>query len=194
MGEQLRFNQISTVLHTPPEGSVVPSDSAPGSAGPVFLISWADLRAWIASTVALATSRVTGLDATLSALQNQVDAVGSNTYNRTTLANSGGDSTITPAAGIRYQTAAVSVSGSAETRNLIAALTNRVAGDRMRLVVSLPAIAGIIIHVRNATAGGTLLATFFTSTDQAMTGIVDLAYDGTAWTREFDAQTTLPQL
>lgn len=94
-----------------------------------------------------------------------------------------GNTNITRPSGSHYHTALITVSGAADvTARTIAALTTNTpaAGDRIRLYFLNPATAGIILEVRNATSGGTLLATF-TTDGTGRDCFVDLAYSGSAW-------------
>jgi hypothetical protein len=95
--------------------------------------------------------------------------------------NSTGNTTITHDAVAGVLEYDLAVTGSAGTRIIILATTNRVQYDRIRIRYALPATASIVIQTRNATSGGTLLDTITTDTtgDNA---VVEYEFNGTAWT------------
>lgn len=98
----------------------------------------------------------------------------------TTDANSTGNTTITRNAANNIHS--VSVTGAVRTSVLILDLTDALEADLVKIRLNLPATASIVMEIRNATSGGTLL--FSVTTD----GSGDDAYfecyfDGTAWQR-----------
>lgn len=98
-------------------------------------------------------------------------------------ANSTGNTTLTRTAETNVEI--VSVTGSARTSIVILATTDAVEGDLMKLRLNLPATASIVMEVRNAASGGTLLFSITTdgSGDDAY---LELYFDGTAWQRLFN--------
>lgn len=100
------------------------------------------------------------------------------------VANSTGNFTITPAAGIKRHTVEVTVTGTAGTRIAILATADRTAGDEIAFDFVLPDTASIVLELRNATAGGTLLYTLTTTATEATDGYhwrVNVRYNGSAW-------------
>lgn len=101
-----------------------------------------------------------------------------------TVANSTGNSTITPAAGKTRHTVDATITGTASTRIFILATANRSAGDEIEVDFSLPDTASIVLEVRNATSGGTLLYTYTTTATEATDGhrlLTRMRFNGTAW-------------
>jgi hypothetical protein len=94
--------------------------------------------------------------------------------------NATGNTTITPVITARAANYTLDVTGTASTRIAILDITNRVAGDKIALRVTLPAVASIVVESRNATSGGTLLDSITTdaSGDDAFMTFV---YSGSAW-------------
>lgn len=92
-----------------------------------------------------------------------------------------GNTNITRPEGSHYHTAFVTVSGTAGTRTFAVLTTNSpTAGDRVRLFFLNPTTAAIVLEVRNATSGGTLLKTI-TTDGTGEDFFVDLGYSGSAW-------------
>lgn len=85
-------------------------------------------------------------------------------FQSASFANAAGDTVITVPAGCRNYTVYGAFTGAAGTRNIALDLTNAVAGCRVTLVAALPATAAIVINLRNATVGGTILDTLTTDT------------------------------
>lgn len=87
---------------------------------------------------------------------------------------------VTIPAGTRVYTLDLVFTGAAGARTVILDLADRQAGDRLTLDYALPATAGLVIELRNATAGGTILDTLTTdaSGDPAC---IELTYAGSAW-------------
>lgn len=97
-----------------------------------------------------------------------------------TVANSTGNSTITPATTTRRSPFIVTVTGVASTRIIILATAGRTAGDVIDCKFVLPATASIVIEIRSATSGGTLLDTITTDTSGDAAYAV-CVYSGSAW-------------
>lgn len=96
-------------------------------------------------------------------------------------ANSTGNTTITPHACAVQHTEVLTLTGSAGTRIIILATSaNPLAGARVSLRLALPATAAIIVEVRNATSGGTLLASLETD-GSGSAAALDFYYTGSAW-------------
>lgn len=102
-----------------------------------------------------------------------------------TAANAAGNTTVTPTA--HYWTERITFTGAATTRIVIAAVAGRIAGDVMDLFLSRTDGGGIVVEVRNATSGGTLLATFPDGTGtttgriQLVYGTIATGYAANAW-------------
>lgn len=102
-------------------------------------------------------------------------------FTREALANDGtGNTTITLPAGSRHHTVDLVFTGAAGTRTVILATTGAAAGDVSMLNYAIPATAGIVIELRNATAGGTLLDTL-TSDASGDDATLVSTYSGTVW-------------
>lgn len=95
-------------------------------------------------------------------------------------ANASGDTTITLPAGSRHHTVDLVFTGVAGTRRVILDTAGAEEGDVIRLNYTLPATADIVVELRNATAGGTLLDTLTTDTSGDDASLVS-TYSGTAW-------------
>lgn len=96
-------------------------------------------------------------------------------------ANSTGDSTATAGVLSIIHTEVITFSGSAGTRIVALAIpTGLSAGARLVVRSVLPATAGIVVELRNATTGGTLLATF-TTDGATLTAVHEFYFNGTAW-------------
>lgn len=100
--------------------------------------------------------------------------------------NNTGNTTITQAQA--NETYALTFTGSAGARIIILDVTGRTAGDKLFLDLILPATAAIVISVRNATAGGTLLLPVesFPTQDLTTDGSLlsahwEFTFNGTAW-------------
>jgi SPP1 family predicted phage head-tail adaptor len=97
----------------------------------------------------------------------------------TAYANASGDTAIAASAN-GYNTAQVTFSGAASTRNLILA-AGSTPGAVMNLSLIFPAVLGIRAQVRNLTAGGTLM--FDLSSDASgASAALELIWNGAAWT------------
>ena len=84
-------------------------------------------------------------------------------YNTQT--NSTGNTTVTPLTTVPFHTEEITFSGSARTSIVILSETGRAPGDVVLLKLVMPATAGIIVEVRVASAGGTLLASATSNAD-----------------------------
>lgn len=108
----------------------------------------------------------------------------SNAYAAAT--NNAGNTTITPSQS--NQTTRLTFGGSARSSIIILDVAGRSAGDKIFLDLILPATANIVISVRNATAGGTLLLPVesFPTQDLTTDGSLlsahwEFTFTGTAW-------------
>lgn len=99
---------------------------------------------------------------------------------RASAANSTGDTTITFPAGCRVLTVDMVFTGAAGTRILVADTSGLTGGEILRLDYTLPATAGIVVELRNATTGGTLLDTLTTDAT-GDSAFVELTYSGTVF-------------
>ncbi len=95
------------------------------------------------------------------------------------LTNTTGNQTITPTAANYY--VPLTIGGAARTTNIIAA-GSPAEGDMIDFTITLPATAGIVLNIRNATAGGTLLDTF-TTDGVTLAWRLILVYESGAWTK-----------
>jgi hypothetical protein len=93
-----------------------------------------------------------------------------------------GNTNITRPAGSHAHTAFVTITGAASTTRTLAVQTTNApaAGDQERVVLIIPATAGITLEVRDATNVGTLLKSIITD-GSAQTLFVDVTYSGAAW-------------
>lgn len=97
-------------------------------------------------------------------------------------ANNAGNTTVTPTAHNYF--AVITVGGAARTSVIILSTAGSpapAAGDMIGFDFIFPATAAIVIEMRNATAGGTLLESF-TTDGVTLAGSVSFVYDGAAWT------------
>lgn len=120
-------------------------------------------------------------DASTNARVWKLVAPGANSYNASS--NSTGNTTITPTQSNHIEV--VTFSGTAGTRILILDASAQLVGNVAKLRLNLPATAAIVVEVRNATSGGTLLFSITTdgSGDDAY---LELYFDGSAWQRLFN--------
>lgn len=95
-------------------------------------------------------------------------------------ANSSGNSTVAPGAGARTHVEIITFSGTARTSIVTLATAGRQSGDLCFLRLSVPATANIVVEVRNATTGGTLLSQLTTDTTGDDLALI-YYFDGTAW-------------
>jgi hypothetical protein len=114
-------------------------------------------------------------------------ALGAGMFTREAVTSSAtGNTNITRPSGSHYHTAFATVSGTAGTRTFAVLTTNTpAAGDRARIYFLNPATAAIVLEVRNATSGGTLLKTI-TTDGTGEDFFVDLCFNGTAWELDGD--------
>lgn len=87
-----------------------------------------------------------------------------------------GTVTITPGAPIH--TEVVTLTGAARTAPLNVATAGRTAGNRLSLLVKIPASAGFTLQLNNDAAQ---IDTFGPSDGLIVTGVWELYFDGTAW-------------
>lgn len=93
--------------------------------------------------------------------------------------NTTGDTTVTATAHNYFATWIIG--GAARTTNLVAALPTAAAnGDILQVLITLPATTTIVLNIRNATAGGTLLDTF-TTDGVILSWLLTLEYHAGAW-------------
>lgn len=109
--------------------------------------------------------------------------------NYTTASNNSGNTTITPDAPV--YALGLSVGGTARTSIIILATAGRGAGDRIRIDITLPATANILLEARNATSGGTSLlpsglfpSQQFTTDGVVLSAVWDFVFTGSAWRYE----------
>lgn len=120
----------------------------------------------------------------VAASWSAVSASALNAYAAAT--NNAGNSTITPTKPV--QTTVLTFTGAARSSIVILDVAGRSAGDKIFLNLILPATANIVISVRNATSGGTLLlpVEMFPTQDITTDGnlrstYLEFTYTGTAW-------------
>lgn len=138
------------------------------------------------------TQLIAGTNITLSPIGgtgavtiNAAGGAASNAYAAAT--NNTGNTTITPTKAT--ETRLITFTGAASARILILDVTGRTAGDKLFLDLIFPATSGLIISVRNATAGGTLLLPVesfgggqtFTTDGNILSAHWEFTYNGTAW-------------
>jgi len=109
---------------------------------------------------------------------------GVNDYAATT--NNSGNTIITPTA--PNYGFGLTIGGSARTSIIVLDTAGRIAGDAITIGIALPATTAIVLEVRNATSGGTLLlpAEIFASQQYTTDGIDrsatwEFVFTGTAW-------------
>lgn len=108
----------------------------------------------------------------------------SNAYAAAT--NNSGNTTLTPTQS--NQTSRLTFTGAAGNRIIILDVAGRTAGDRILIDLIFPATSGLVVSVRNATSGGTLLLPVemfptqdFTTDGNVLSGRWEFTYTGTAW-------------
>lgn len=104
---------------------------------------------------------------------------GSGSYEALTAVTASGNTDVTPASINHAATVAVNGSGTF-TRTFALLTSGRTAGDRVRLTAAISAGVNRTVEVRNATSGGTLLASA-ASQAAASTWSADLVFNGTAF-------------
>lgn len=77
--------------------------------------------------------------------------------------------------------APITFTGVARTSILVLSTFGAVAGDRLYIRTIIPATSNIVIQIRNAATGGTLLYSYTTDGTGLDLGYFDLYFDGTAW-------------
>ena len=109
---------------------------------------------------------------------------GGNDYAAAT--NNSGNTTVTPTQ--PNYTEKLTFTGAASSRIIILVTGGRSAGDKIFLDLVFPATAGLVISVRNATSGGTLLLPVesfptqdFTTDGNILSAHWEFTYTGTAW-------------
>lgn len=108
--------------------------------------------------------------------------LGLNNFTQEALASSAaGNTNVTRGATSRHHTAVITVTGAAGTRTFSLLTTSSPnAGDVILLRFNNPATAAIVLEVRNATSGGTLLSTT-TTTGSGRPFFQLFEYSGSAW-------------
>lgn len=101
----------------------------------------------------------------------------------TATSSAAGTTTFTPPSTQKDSLAVLTVTGSGSTtRTVVLAATGRVDGDTLRLRLVLPATAGIVVDVRDATEGGTQLFSL-TTDDSGDSAVLEFYHTGSAWAR-----------
>lgn len=95
--------------------------------------------------------------------------------------SSAGNSNVTRPSGSHHHTAFLNFTGAAGTYTVSALTTNApTSGDTILTNLLLPATAGLIINIYNASTGGTLLRTFTSDGTGTSYGVI-LGYNGATW-------------
>jgi hypothetical protein len=115
---------------------------------------------------------------------SRADHVHASPFSKQSVTNNSGNDSVSMATGKRRHRVLATFGGSAGTRVIILPTTNREDGDVVEVVTFFPDTPDIIVEIRNATAGGTLLASF-TTADFAMRGRFEGEFNGTAWFATF---------
>lgn len=135
-----------------------------------------------------------GADKPLLATQAALNAavLGLNNFTREDLASSAtGNTNITRATTSRHHTAVIAITGAAGTRTLSVLTTNAPSpGDTVLLVLQPDTTPGLILEVRNATAGGTLLNSITTDAS-GRPYLVMLNWTGSTWQLDFSDGTIM---
>jgi hypothetical protein len=98
-----------------------------------------------------------------------------------------GNTNISPPSSSRLHTSILTVTGAAGTRTLsILTSQSPAAGALVQLSITTPATAAIVLQVRNATSGGTLLDTI-TTDGTGTPHVVWVEFNGTAWQLAFES-------
>jgi hypothetical protein len=102
------------------------------------------------------------------------------------VANTGGDSTLTPTAA--NMTYALNFTGDAGLRRIVLATHGRTAGDKISLAITFPTTEGIIVDFRNgALAGAQLLPAesfpdlTYTTDGLTTTAVFEFVFGNNAW-------------
>lgn len=138
-----------------------------------------------------------GADKPLLATQAALNAavLGQNNFTYQAIASStAGNSNVSPASTSRHHSAVATITGAAGTRTFSILTSNSpIAGDTVMITFLTPATAGIVLEVRNATSGGTLLSTVTTTVDQEPFYLV-FVFNGTSWALEFNQGSVLAKI
>jgi len=116
-----------------------------------------------------------------------ISATGTNGNAFSSSTNNTGNTTITPTK--PNQTYALTFTGAAGNRIIILDVAGRTSGDKIFLDLVFPATSGLVISVRNATSGGTLLLPVesfgapqtFTTDGNVLSAHWEFTFNGTAW-------------
>lgn len=121
--------------------------------------------------------------------------LGQNNFTQEALASSSaGNTNVTRGATSRHHTAIATITGAAGTRTFsLLTSSSPNAGDIIFVKFLTPATAGIVLETRNATSGGTLLATVTTTVDQEPF-FQAFEYSGSAWVLVFDSSALLAKI
>jgi hypothetical protein len=92
--------------------------------------------------------------------------------------NNSGNTVITPIT--PNETDSVTITGAASTRIFAISDTGQVNGNKLDLLFTLPATAGIIIQIRDNTVGGTLINSY-TTDGVTLSGKISVVNTGSAW-------------
>lgn len=124
---------------------------------------------------------VSAVDILSDRIDNIVVGDASGIVQNSAFSNASGNTTITLPVGCKVYTVYGTFTGAAGTRIIILDTTNAQAGAVVSLVANLPSTPGIVIEVRNATAGGALIDTV--TTDASGDDATFTLGFTTAWTR-----------
>lgn len=109
---------------------------------------------------------------------------GGNAYGSST--NNSGNTTLTPTQ--PNYSYGLTFTGAAGNRIIILATAGRSAGDKIFLDITFPATSGLVVSVRNATSGGTLLLPVemfptqdFTTDGNVLSAHWEFTFNGAAW-------------
>lgn len=131
--------------------------------------------------------------ATQAALNAAVLGLGNFTREALSSAATGNTNVARPASASRHHLARLTLSGTAGLRTVSLLTTNAPnPGDFIYLVVLPAAVAGYLVEVHNATAGGTLL-TSFTTTAKGVPYLLTFSWNGSAWELDQTSDEFLPK-
>lgn len=97
---------------------------------------------------------------------------------RNATTNATGNTTLSIASTTRIHTEIVTFSGTTRTSKVIVPVADRLEGDLVKIRLENPASAAITQEVRNASASGDVLYSFYSNDGSA---VVELYFDGTAF-------------
>lgn len=141
-----------------------------------FAAAWSFFRAKLTATPVTIAEGGTGA-ATPTAARDALRVQ----FTRASAANDGtGSTTITLPAASRHHAVDLVFTGAPGTRIIVADTAGAITGDVLVLDYTLPATPDIVVELRNATAGGTLLDTLTTDAT-ADSACIRLTYSGTVW-------------